>query len=55
MTDPFAGLRAAAAERESARDRWETEVRALHAAGFSLRAIASAAGVSHDVVWRRVR
>ncbi len=55
MSDPFEDVRRAAARREDAVDAWEREVRALHAAGYSLRAIAAAAGVSHDSVWRRVR
>lgn len=52
MPDPFEGLRRAAANREHAEDVWRSEVLAARAAGFSLRAIAEAAGVSHDTVWR---
>jgi hypothetical protein len=55
MTDPFAGLRIAAQKRQEARHEWEREVRAAHAAGFSLRAVAEIAGVSHDTVWRTVK
>jgi hypothetical protein len=55
MSDPFATVRELAAQREMLQHEWTTEVKALHALGFSLRAIADAAGVSHDSVWRRVR
>lgn len=55
MGDPFAALRKAAKRREDAQDAWREEVRACRAAGFSLRAIADAAGVSHDTVWKQVR
>jgi lambda repressor-like predicted transcriptional regulator len=55
MSDPFVELRIAARQREASQDMWELEVRAARAAGFSLRAIAEAAGVSHDTVWRVVR
>jgi hypothetical protein len=52
MTDPFAKLRRLAANRDKARHEWLTEIKALRAAGFSVRAIAGAAGVSHDTVWK---
>jgi hypothetical protein len=55
MFDPFEGLRDAARARVEAHDRWREEVRAARAAGFSLRIIAEAAGVSHDTVWKEVR
>jgi len=55
MQDPFATIRLLAKKREQVQHDWSQEVKALHAAGFSLRAIASAAGVSHDTVWKRVR
>lgn len=55
MTDPFGTIRDLAARREQLQHEWSSEVKALHAAGYSLRAIAEAAGVSHDSVWRRVR
>jgi len=55
MIDPFEGLRKAARDRVAARDRWREEVMAARAAGFSLRVIAEAAGVSHDTVWKEVR
>jgi transposase len=55
MNDPFAGLRKAAEKRREAQHEWQSEVRAAHAAGFSLRAVAEIAGVSHDTVWRTVK
>jgi hypothetical protein len=55
MTDPFSKLRTAARERERAHHEWQEEVKAAHAAGFSLRAVAEIAGVSHDTVWRTVK
>jgi hypothetical protein len=55
MVDPFEGLREAARARTEAHGRWQSEVRAVRALGFSLRAIADAAGVSHDTVWKEVR
>jgi len=55
MDDPFEGLRRAARAREEAQDVWRSEIAAARAAGFSLRAIADAAGVSHDTVWKQVR
>ena len=55
MSDPFEGLRKAAKKREQAKHEWEQEVKAAHAAGFSLRAVAEAAGVSHDTIWKQVR
>ncbi|HEY7824199.1 MAG TPA: hypothetical protein VIG24_15260 [Acidimicrobiia bacterium] len=55
MSDPFATIRELAAQREMLQHEWTAEVKALHGLGFSLRAIADAAGVSHDSVWRRVR
>jgi lambda repressor-like predicted transcriptional regulator len=55
MSDPFDKIRKLAAKRDEIKHEWSQEVKALHAAGFSLRAIASAAGVSHDTVWKRVR
>lgn len=55
VLDPFEGLRDAALVRAQATERWRKEVRAARAMGFSLRAIAEAAGVSHDTVWKEVR
>lgn len=55
MSDPFTALREAAQERIDAQDRWRAEVRACRAAGYSLRTIADAAGVSHDTVWKVIK
>jgi hypothetical protein len=55
MSDPFEKLRKAARVREQANREWREEVRAAHAAGFSLRTVADIAGVSHDTVWRTVK
>lgn len=54
MTDPFETIRDLAAQRRMLQHEWSREVKLLHAAGYSLRAIADAAGVSPDTVWRRV-
>lgn len=53
MSDPFNRLRELARARDKATHEWVKEIRALRALGFSVRAIAEAAGVSHDTVWRR--
>lgn len=55
MSDPFSKIRELAAQREQVKHEWSEEVKALHAAGYSLRTIADVAGVSHDTVWKRVR
>jgi hypothetical protein len=55
MSDPFATIKLLAHEREKVQHEWNQEIKALHAAGFSLRAIADVAGVSHDTIWKRVR
>jgi DNA-binding NarL/FixJ family response regulator len=52
MTDPFATIRTLAARCEDADCAWRLEVLNLKAAGYSLRAIAEAAGVSHDTIWK---
>jgi DNA-binding NarL/FixJ family response regulator len=52
MSDPFATVRELAMRREECDYAWRFEVLNLKAAGFSTRAIAQAAGVSHDTVWR---
>lgn len=54
MTDPFITVRELARQRRMLQHEWSDEVKALHAAGYSLRAIAEAAGVAPDTVWRRV-
>ena len=52
MDDPFAVIKRLSDEREQADWAWRCEVMNLRAAGFSTRAIAQVAGVSHDTVWR---
>ena len=51
--DPFDRLRTLTAKKRQASAEWHEELKALRAAGFSVRAIASAAGVSHDTVWKK--
>ena len=50
--DPFEKIRVLTTRREDATDAWREEVRHLKWVGFSTRAIAKAAGVSHDTVWK---
>ena len=50
--DPFVKIRELSDRREDADWAWRCEVMNLKAAGFSTRAIAQVAGVSHDTVWR---
>jgi len=52
MSDPFADLRRYADLREVAGDQLRDEIRALRAAGYSVRAIAQAANVAPDTAWR---
>lgn len=53
MTDPFERLHEITQERDMLTNEWVQEIRALRALGFSTRAIAQAAGVSHTTVWER--
>ena len=50
--DPFATIRRLAQLRQTTDDHMYDEVRALRAAGYSLRTIAAAANVSPDTVMR---
>jgi len=52
MTDPFEKIRALTMKRENASEAWREEVRYLKWCGFSTRAIAKVAGVSHDTIWK---
>jgi hypothetical protein len=52
VSDPFDTIRRLADAREAADWAWRCEVLSLKAAGFSTRAIAQVAGVSHDTVWK---
>jgi transposase-like protein len=54
VTDPFATLRKLASERDKLNYEFWSEISALRAAGYSLRAIAEVAHVSHNSVFRRV-
>ena len=50
--DPFFEVRRLADLKTVHTDQLRDEVRALRSAGFSVRAIAAAAGVAPDTVWR---
>lgn len=52
MSDPFADIRRLATVRQTTADNLHDEVRALRAAGYSIRAIAAAAGVAPDTIHR---
>ena len=52
MSDPFADVRRLADLKTVHADLLRDEVRALRAAGYSLRAIAAAANVAPDTVMR---
>jgi transposase-like protein len=53
MLDPFERLRSLSKSRHELTHEWLSEIKALRALGFSVRAIAQAAGVSHNTVFRR--
>jgi hypothetical protein len=51
--DPFEKMRRLARSRQTVTNEWVQEMKALRAAGFSVRTIAEAAMVSHDTVWKK--
>lgn len=51
QVDEFAALREFTRRKHKAQQDWENEVLRLKAAGFSTRALATPAGVSHMTVW----
>jgi transposase-like protein len=53
MSDPFAKMREVSKKRDKVTYEWVQEMKALRAAGYSVRTIAEVAGVSHDTVWKR--
>lgn len=55
MPDPFEKIRRLTLRKEAAFEDWLEELRLLRAAGYSVRAIADVAGVSHDTVWKATR
>jgi IS30 family transposase len=55
MSDPFEKLRRVSRERQELTFEWVQEMKALRAAGYSVRTIAEVANVSHDTVWRQSR
>lgn len=55
MSDPFRAMRRATLNKANAEDEWRQEMMHLRAAGYSVRFIASLAGVSHDTVWKMTR
>lgn len=55
MRDPFEKIRRLTLRKEGAFEDWYEELRLLRAAGYSVRAIAEVAGVSHDTVWKATR
>jgi transposase-like protein len=55
MSDPFEKMRQVSKARHDATYEWVQEMKALRAAGYSVRTIAEVANVSHDTVWRQAR
>ena len=53
--DEFAALREFTRRRAKAQQDWENEVIRLRANGWSTRALATPAGVSHMTVWELTR
>ena len=55
VSDPFEKMRAVSKARQELTFEWVQEMKALRAAGYSVRTIAEVANVSHDTVWRQAR
>jgi lambda repressor-like predicted transcriptional regulator len=55
MSDPFSRIRQLTSDRSRSDWAWREEIAQLRAAGYSTRAIAQVAGVSHDTVWKVAR
>lgn len=53
MSDPFEKIRKLSQAKTDVTHEWVQEMKTLRAAGYSVRAIAQVAGVSHDTVWKR--
>ena len=52
MNDPFNKLRDLSGTHKTTHAEFWAEIRALRAAGYSYRAIAEVAGMSHNTVYR---
>lgn len=55
MNDPFETLRNLSSSHRQAHAEFWSEIRALRAAGYSYRAIADVAGMSHNTVYRQLK
>ena len=55
MVDEFETLRELARRKQAAQVAWESELVRLRRAGWSTRALAAPAGVSHMTVWELTR
>lgn len=55
QVDEFSTLRQATEAKRKAQLAWEAEIVRMRAAGWSTRALADPAGVSHMTVWELTR
>lgn len=55
MTDEFTALRKATEAKKKAQLAWEAEIVRMRKDGWSTRALADPAGVSHMTVWELTR
>jgi lambda repressor-like predicted transcriptional regulator len=55
MTDEFTALREATEAKKKAQLAWEAEIVRMRKDGWSTRALADPAGVSHMTVWELTR